>query len=79
MILSLDPNLPKYYPWRLCRHVYGAAWKWGMWMRVYGVGPHIAKGRGIYFSERYGHRRIIRIGGWSFEWLRNPASTRTET
>lgn len=45
------------------------AWRWGLWFRVYGYGPHIARDRMVLFSERYGYRKVFRIGRWSFEWL----------
>lgn len=52
------------------RFAYGIFWKWGGWIRVLGYGPHVQLDRPVYFSERYGYRKILRIGRWSFQWLR---------
>ena len=42
----------------------------GFWIRVFGYGPFIRRDREVYFSERYGYRKVWRIGRWSFEWLK---------
>ena len=44
-------------------------WPKGFWIRVYGYGPMVAIDRMVLFSERYGYRRIFRLGRISFEWL----------
>lgn len=48
----------------------GMAWRWGLWWRpLGGRGIHIARDRMRLFSERYGYRRVYRIGRWSLEFL----------
>ena len=60
-------NVHRYWGYgRFCGH----RWKRGFWFRLYGYGPHIARDRLVLFSERYGFRKIWRLGRWSFEWLR---------
>ena len=58
-----------YCQFRFGKWFYFIAWKWGFWFRLFGRGPHVARDRGVYFSERYGYRKVLRIGRWSFEWL----------
>lgn len=41
----------------------------GFWVRAFGYGPFIRKDRMVLFSERYGYRKVWRLGRWSFEWL----------
>ena len=68
-----------YHPWKLCRWLYGGAWKWGLWFRLFGYGPHIERDRMALFSERYGYRKVYRLGRWSFEWIDiRPVSTSTK-
>lgn len=71
-----DGNGGAYHAWHVTRWLYGAAWRWGMWFRIFGRGPHIARDRMRLFSERYGYRNVYRFGRWSFEWL-SPTSTRS--
>ena len=47
----------------------GAFWKWGGWVRVKGYGPYIERDHPVYFSERHGLLKVLRIGRWSFQWL----------
>lgn len=43
----------------------------GFWWRPFGgYGISIERDRPYLFSERYGHRRVWRLGRWSFTWLR---------
>lgn len=51
-----------------------AFWPKGFWIRVYGCGPHVARDRMVLFSERYGYRKVFRLGRWSFEWLTRTAA-----
>lgn len=69
MILHIPDIERRYYAWKVCGWLYGGAWKWGIWFRVHGRGPHIARDRLKLFSERYGYRKVWRLGRWSFEWL----------
>jgi len=42
----------------------------GFYFRVRGYGLSIQADRQVLFSERYGHKRVIRIGRWAIEWLK---------
>lgn len=41
----------------------------GFWFRVFGYGLAISNARPL-FSERMGHRRVLRIAGWGISVLR---------
>lgn len=41
----------------------------GFYFRLLGFGASIHKNLPVYFSERYGHRRVYRLGRWSVQWL----------
>ncbi len=45
------------------------AYRWGFWFRIRGYGLAVRRDSPVLFSERYGHRRVHRMGRWSFEWL----------
>lgn len=34
----------------------------GVWFRIFGYGLWIGINSPVYFSERYGHKRVLRIG-----------------
>lgn len=42
----------------------------GFYFRVLGYGLSIQRDLPVSFSERYGHRRVLRIGAWAVEWLK---------
>jgi hypothetical protein len=41
----------------------------GFYFRVLGYGLSIDGNRRVGFSERYGYRKVLRIGRWAIEWL----------
>jgi len=41
----------------------------GFYFRIVGYGLSIDSNRRVGFSERYGYRRVLRIGRWAIEWL----------
>jgi len=49
-------------------------WAHGFWVRVCGIGVGVrrAKHNPPLFSERNGHARIFRIGGWIVKPLGRP-------
>lgn len=48
----------------LCGHF----WRTGFWVRIFGFGLSISTDKPL-FSERYGHRKCLRIYGVKFEYL----------
>jgi hypothetical protein len=51
--------------------LYGIIVPWrGFWFRFFGYGPYVMRDKMVLFSERYGYRKVLRIGRWAFEWLR---------
>ena len=51
------------------RAFYCAFFREGFFIRVFGYGPFLRLDRMVLFSERYGYRKVFRLGRWSFEWL----------
>jgi hypothetical protein len=41
----------------------------GFYFRVFGYGLSIDSNRRVSFSERYGYRKVLRIGRWAIEVL----------
>lgn len=41
----------------------------GFYFRVLGYGLAVERDRRVGFSERYGHKRVLRVGRWAFEWI----------
>lgn len=56
--MSAIRNLFCWYFWR--NQEFGA--RHGFWFRVFGVGLCFCIDKPVYFSERYGHRKIFRLG-----------------
>lgn len=48
----------------------GMTWRTGFWFRIYGYGLVICNDPPL-FSERYGHRKVLRVRGWKIELLRS--------
>lgn len=42
----------------------------GFYFRVFGYGMAVEVDMPVLFSERYGHRRVLRIGRIAVQWLR---------
>lgn len=42
----------------------------GFYFRVAGYGLAVERDMPVLFSERYGHRRVLRFGHWAVQWLR---------
>lgn len=42
----------------------------GFYFLVFGHGLAVQRDLRVYFSERYGQRRVYRLGRWSLELLR---------
>lgn len=51
----------------------GTFWVWVpgrcFYFRVLGYGLSIDNDLPVLFSERYGHRKVYRLGRWAFQWL----------
>lgn len=45
-------------------------WPRGFWFRVRGYGLRVAYGTLPLFSERYGYRRVLRVGPFAVEVLK---------
>lgn len=42
----------------------------GFYFRVFGFGLSIQRDMRVLFGERYGYRRVLRVGRWAFMWLK---------
>ena len=51
--------------------VWGPRWGFtGFYFRLWGYGLSFERDAPVLFSERYGHRRVLRIGRWAVQWLK---------
>jgi hypothetical protein len=44
----------------------------GFYFRLRGYGLAVDRDLPVCFSERYGHRNVLRIGRWALQFLRPP-------
>lgn len=42
----------------------------GFYFRICGYGLSVQLDVPVFFSERNGYRRVLRVGRWAIEWLR---------
>lgn len=48
-------------------------WVWigkGFYFRICGYGLSVDRSLPLLFSERYGHRKVLRVGRWAIQILR---------
>lgn len=50
----------------MARHMF-AVWRWGMRVHLFGRGLYIGMDKPVVFSERYGYRKVYRLGRWALE------------
>jgi hypothetical protein len=46
-----------------------AVWKWGMRVHVFGRGFYLGINRIVLFSERYGYKKVYRLGPIALEFI----------
>jgi hypothetical protein len=46
-----------------------AVWRWGFRVHLFGRGVYVGLDRPAWFSERYGYRRVYRIGRVALEFV----------
>jgi hypothetical protein len=52
---------------------YYVCYRWGAYFRIRGYGAALSMDLPVLFSERYGHRRVYRLGRVAFQWLKPTA------
>lgn len=71
-VIGLVPFIVDCLTWKGCSVISGFFLPNLFWVRVFGLGIS-CKNTGVYpltFSERYGHRKGVRLGKWIFHFLK---------
>lgn len=55
---------------RVFRTTFWVTHEKGFYFRVFGYGLSVQRDREVYFSERYGYKKVWRLGRWAIEFLR---------